>query len=97
MNRFHWGISHYIGSQLRQCVLDPDGATLYAHDFPKRVPSNGRRLWPPSKALAGSGAGGGDGNGAGGGGGNGAGGGGGDGTCGVGGGGPLACEPAMLR
>ena len=25
INRFHWGISHYIGSQLRQCVLDPDG------------------------------------------------------------------------
>ena len=25
VNRYHWAISHYIGSQLRQCVLDPDG------------------------------------------------------------------------
>jgi len=44
INRFHWGVAHYIGSQLRQCVLDPDGATLYAPEFPRMVPSNGRRL-----------------------------------------------------
>ena len=31
MNRFHWGISHYIGSQLRQCVLDPDGEARLNH------------------------------------------------------------------
>ena len=53
LNRFHWGISHYIGSQLRQCVLDPDGATIYAADFRKRVPPNGRRLFPPPKAASG--------------------------------------------
>ena len=47
LNRFHWGISHYIGSQLRQCVLDPDGATLYSHSHAKQVPAYGRRLWPP--------------------------------------------------
>jgi len=51
INRFHWGISHYIGSQLRQCVLDPDGETLYAPDYPRRVPPKGRRLHPPAPAL----------------------------------------------
>ncbi len=45
INRFHWGISHYIGSQLRQCVLDPDGATLYSPEFGRKVPENGRRLY----------------------------------------------------
>ena len=52
LNRFHWGISHYIGSQLRQCVLDPDGATLYSHGHAKKVPAYGRRLWPPKPAAA---------------------------------------------
>jgi len=47
INRFHWGISHYIGSQLRQCVLDPDGHTLYAHTYRRRVPQLGRRLPDP--------------------------------------------------
>ena len=51
INRFHWGISHYIGSQLRQCVLDPDGETLYAPDYPRRVPPKGRRLHQPAPAL----------------------------------------------
>ena len=37
--------------QLRQCVLDPDGATLYSPDFGRKVPSNGRRLAPLPKAL----------------------------------------------
>ena len=41
---FHWGISHYIGSQLRQCVLDPDGVTLYAYKYRRKVPPFGRRL-----------------------------------------------------
>ena len=45
INRFHWGVAHYIGSQLRQCVLDPDGATLYAPEFPRAVPKSGRRLF----------------------------------------------------
>ena len=39
VNRFHWAISHYIGSQLRQCVLDPDGGTIYGFDHPRRLPS----------------------------------------------------------
>ena len=47
INRFHWAISHYIGSQLRQCVLDPDGVTLFGPEHPKKVPPTGRRLWPP--------------------------------------------------
>lgn len=42
---FHWGISHYTGSQLRQCVLEPDIATLYRPNFPHRVPQHGRRLF----------------------------------------------------
>ena len=46
LNRFHWGISHYIGSQLRQCCLDPDGVTLYAHEYARRLPENARRLYP---------------------------------------------------
>ena len=52
INRFHWGISHYIGSQLRQCVLDPDGATLYSACFPKSIPRSGRRLFPPPGGAA---------------------------------------------
>ena len=48
INRFHWGISHYIGSQLRQCALDPDGKTLYAPKFPRVVPPEGRRLAAPA-------------------------------------------------
>ena len=48
INRFHWGISHYIGSQLRQCALDPDGKTLYAPKFPRVVPPEGRRLADPA-------------------------------------------------
>ena len=52
LNRFHWGISHYIGSQLRQCVLDPDGATLYSADFGRKVPEKGRRLAHPHHASA---------------------------------------------
>ena len=48
VNRFHWAISHYIGSQLRQCVLDPDGGTIYGFDHPRRLPSwfTARRLYP---------------------------------------------------
>ena len=47
VNRFHWAISHYIGSQLRQCVLDPDGGTIYGNDHPRRLPSwfTARRLY----------------------------------------------------
>ena len=52
INRFHWGISHYIGSQLRQCVLDPDGVTLYSPSCPKKVPRNGRRLFESAAAEA---------------------------------------------
>jgi len=48
INRFHWAISHYIGSQLRQAVLDPDGATLFAHEYPYPLPAGGRRLPPPT-------------------------------------------------
>jgi hypothetical protein len=44
INRFHWGISHYIGSQLRQCVLDPDGVTLFPPKYRHKVPVFGRRL-----------------------------------------------------
>ena len=57
LDRFHWGISHYIGSQLRQCVLDPDGATLYSHDFPRKLPAGGRRLFPPKPPPSGAGGG----------------------------------------
>ena len=46
INRYHWGISHYIGSQLRQCVLDPDGATLYRPGHARPTPPTGRRLFP---------------------------------------------------
>jgi len=46
INRFHWAISHYIGSQLRQAVLDPDGKTLFAYEYPYPIPPNGRRLPP---------------------------------------------------
>ena len=48
VNRYHWAISHYIGSQLRQCVLDPDGGTIYGHDHPRRLPTwfPARRLYP---------------------------------------------------
>mgnify|MGYP007129129808 CR=1 FL=1 len=47
INRFHWAISHYIGSQLRQCVLDPDGAALYPYEHPRRLPpAKARRLYP---------------------------------------------------
>merc|ERR1712087_437249 len=54
-NRFHWGISHYIGSQLRQCVLDPDGRTLYRPDFPMKLVdcSDSRRLPPLGRPLNG--------------------------------------------
>lgn len=52
INRFHWGISHYIGSQLRQCVLDPDGATLYPYSYPKKLPKGGRRLPPTASEAA---------------------------------------------
>ena len=45
INRFHWGVAHYIGSQLRQCVLDPDGVTLYSAEYGRLVPVNGRRLF----------------------------------------------------
>ena len=45
INRFHWGVAHYIGSQLRQCVLDPDGMTLYGTEYGRLVPGNGRRLF----------------------------------------------------
>ncbi|KAL1529745.1 hypothetical protein AB1Y20_000681 [Prymnesium parvum] len=56
INRFHWGISHYIGSQLRQCVLDPDGYTLYSNKCRRKVPPLGRRLpeAAPSLPLGGS-------------------------------------------
>jgi hypothetical protein len=35
-------------------VLDPDGATLYAPDFGRKVPKNGRRLGAvaPTRMLA---------------------------------------------
>ena len=46
VNRYHWAISHYIGSQLRQCVLDPDGGTIYGHDHPRRLPT-----WFPARRL----------------------------------------------
>jgi len=46
INRFHWAISHYIGSQLRQAVLDPDGKTLFAYEYPHPLPPNSRRLPP---------------------------------------------------
>ena len=52
LNRFHWGISHYIGSQLRQCVLDPDGYTLYSPQYAKQLPLLGRRLFPSPEAEA---------------------------------------------
>ena len=53
LNRFHWGISHYTGSQLRQCALDPDGVTLYPPSYPRRTPHWGRRLFhrPPAAAA----------------------------------------------
>ena len=53
LNRFHWGISHYTGSQLRQCALDPDGVTLYPPSYPRRTPHFGRRLFhrPPAAAA----------------------------------------------
>jgi len=61
INRFHWAISHYIGSQLRQCVLDPDGAALYPYEHPFRLPpTNARRLYPAATASEEAGDGGAD-------------------------------------
>jgi len=58
INRFHWAISHYIGSQLRQCVLDPDGAVLYPYDHPCRLPPTmARRLYPMRQEAGGIGEG----------------------------------------
>ena len=56
VNRYHWAISHYIGSQLRQCVLDPDGGTIYGHDHPRRLPTwfPARRLYPKPCAEQGT-------------------------------------------